>query len=145
MSDSKASASVKIVDKWRRRSVADEVSICWICGLDLVEPRTLPCLHSFCSDCLLVFLQTYETKGRLDRIFRCPQCKTLVPNYIPEKVSTRTCVCCGMHNSRSLCSQVVFLHRDITIRVLFMHFEHILKDLNNVKMISVCLIFLKVN
>ena len=87
MADSKANASVKIVAKWRRRSVADEVTMCWICGRDLEEPRTLPCLHSFCSECLLVLLQTYEKKGKLDRIFRCPLCKTLVPNYIPEKVN----------------------------------------------------------
>ena len=86
MAESKTNVSVKIFEKWRRRSVADEITVCWICDRDLMRPRTLPCMHSFCEDCLLVLLQTYERKGKLDRSFRCPQCKALVPYYIPEKV-----------------------------------------------------------
>ena len=37
-----------------------------------------------------MLLKTYERRGKLERAFRCPQCKTLVPNYIPEKVSRKS-------------------------------------------------------
>ena len=86
MAESKANASIKIFEKWRRRSVADEVTECWICNGELVKPRSLPCMHSFCEGCLLALLQTYERKGQLERAFRCPRCKAIVPYYIPEKV-----------------------------------------------------------
>ena len=90
MAESKANTSVKIFEKWRRRSVADEITVCWICNRDLASPRSLLCLHSFCEECILVLLKTYERRGKLERAFRCPQCKTLVPNYIPEKVSRKS-------------------------------------------------------
>lgn len=135
MADSKVNASVKIFEKWRRRSVADEIIVCWICNRDLVGPRTLPCLHSFCEECILVLLKTYERRGKLERTFRCPQCKTLVPNYIPEKVSRKSkgnCLTQLTGSTQQICRRIQINRSPgdylmITYRIIFLfHSETIM-------------------
>lgn len=42
---------------------------CTICGNLIRSPKLLPCLHSFCQQCL-------EDLARKDGVFNCPQCQT---------------------------------------------------------------------
>ncbi|XP_053377909.1 uncharacterized protein LOC123528709 [Mercenaria mercenaria] len=77
----------KLAEKWRRPSVSDDITVCNICNNNLKEPRTLPCMHSFCEECLFVLLKCYETQKKLDRTFFCPTCKVRTPCHILGKVS----------------------------------------------------------
>jgi hypothetical protein len=86
MSSSRAPTK-KLAEKWRRPSVSDDVSVCKICNNDFVEPRTLPCMHSFCQECLLVLLKSYEQQKKLDRTFFCPTCNVRTPCHVLGKVT----------------------------------------------------------
>ena len=46
---------------------------CNICLEELHDPRTLPCLHSFCKCCLKKFVQG---QGKIIEKFNCPKCST---------------------------------------------------------------------
>lgn len=72
----------QLAEKWRQPSEADNIKICQICNRELVEPRTLPCMHSFCEECLYVLLKCYETHNKLDRTFLCPTCRVRTPCHI---------------------------------------------------------------
>jgi hypothetical protein len=51
---------------------------CNVCLEVLTDPRTLPCCHSFCKDCLEGVVQTLRGKaprGRPIREFPCPNCR----------------------------------------------------------------------
>ncbi|OWF36533.1 E3 ubiquitin-protein ligase TRIM13-like [Mizuhopecten yessoensis] len=53
---------------------------CPICLERLQQPKSLPCLHSFCQDCL----GTYITKGVSGKMasatsFPCPVCRRMIP------------------------------------------------------------------
>ncbi|KAL4226535.1 E3 ubiquitin-protein ligase trim56 [Mactra antiquata] len=76
----------KLAEKWRRPSVADDVKICTICNSELIEPRTLPCMHSFCEECIFVLLRCYEAQKKLDRTFLCPTCRVRTPCHILGKM-----------------------------------------------------------
>lgn len=77
----------KLAEKWRRPSDEDDVITCKICNNDLVTPRTLPCMHSFCEMCLLELLLTFERLKKLDRTFTCPTCQFRVPCHMLGRVS----------------------------------------------------------
>lgn len=77
----------RLAEKWRRPSVSDDITICDICNRELVEPRTLPCMHSFCEECLFVLLRCYESQKKLDRTFLCPTCNVRTPCHILGKVT----------------------------------------------------------
>ena len=53
---------------------------CTICKEALNEPRTLPCFHSFCTNCLARYVEILREKaqkqGRAKRLFYCPTCRT---------------------------------------------------------------------
>ena len=53
---------------------------CSICMETLTEPRTLPCFHSFCKQCLTNFIATLKQavkKGaKVPEVFECPVCRT---------------------------------------------------------------------
>ncbi|WAR24976.1 TRI56-like protein [Mya arenaria] len=85
--ESKRAPTKKLAEKWRRPSVSDDVTTCKICSRNLVEPRTLPCMHSFCEECILVLLQCYENQNKLDRTFNCPTCRVRTPCHVLGKVS----------------------------------------------------------
>ena len=51
---------------------------CTVCLRVLSDPRTLPCCHSFCKDCLEQIVETCRDKaprGRPIREFPCPYCR----------------------------------------------------------------------
>ena len=51
---------------------------CTVCLEVLTDPRTLPCFHSFCKDCLEGVVETCRDKaprGRPVREFPCPNCR----------------------------------------------------------------------
>ncbi|CAB4032701.1 tripartite motif-containing 45-like [Paramuricea clavata] len=51
---------------------------CTVCLEVLTDPRTLPCLHSFCKVCLEGIVETLRGKARLGgpiREFPCPNCR----------------------------------------------------------------------
>ena len=55
---------------------------CTVCLEVLTDPRTLPCFHSFCKDCLERIVQTLRDKaprGRPIREFPCPNCRATFP------------------------------------------------------------------
>ncbi|XP_028398988.1 tripartite motif-containing protein 45-like [Dendronephthya gigantea] len=53
---------------------------CTVCLEPLKDPRTLPCFHSFCKDCLEDVVKTRRDEaphGRLVREFPCPNCREM--------------------------------------------------------------------
>ena len=55
---------------------------CTVCLEVLTEPRTLPCCHSFCKDCLEQIVQTCRDQAPRDRPIRefpCPYCRATFP------------------------------------------------------------------
>ena len=60
-------------------NIRDQFLQCKICLDGLKEPKTLPCLHTFCADCI----HYYIGHNRLDeRKFACPICRRHI--YIPK-------------------------------------------------------------
>ena len=55
-------------DKWDK--VREQI-ICAICYELLNDPKTLPCLHTYCSGCL----QNSVSESRDDKIIDCPVCR----------------------------------------------------------------------
>ena len=49
---------------------------CGICTDEIVIPKSLPCLHNFCQDCLCKYLNTNKIKA--DQSFACPVCRAEV-------------------------------------------------------------------
>ena len=56
-----------------------DMTECPVCLEQLKEPRSLPCLHSFCTECLQGLLGTRQA-------IRCPCCnkETPVPNGVQD-------------------------------------------------------------
>ncbi|XP_028399258.1 E3 ubiquitin-protein ligase TRIM56-like [Dendronephthya gigantea] len=53
---------------------------CTVCLEPLKDPRTLPCFHSFCKDCLEGVVKTCRDeapRGRPVREFPCPNCREM--------------------------------------------------------------------
>lgn len=52
---------------------------CGICTDELNIPKSLPCLHNFCQDCLLKYFKINDISD--DQVFSCPVCRadTVVP------------------------------------------------------------------
>lgn len=62
------------------KNIRDQFLQCKICLDGLKDPKTLPCLHTFCMECMGFYIE----HNRLDdRTFCCPICRrqTYIPNY----------------------------------------------------------------
>ena len=55
-------------EKKRQAIMEEEITICPICSKTLINPRSLPCLHSFCEACLKGSVEESDLKPR------CPKC-----------------------------------------------------------------------
>ena len=53
---------------------------CSICVHTINQPKSLPCLHSFCLDCINKYAATKRSQGNTE--FGCPECSAIV--NIPE-------------------------------------------------------------
>ncbi|OWF44193.1 probable E3 ubiquitin-protein ligase TRIM8 [Mizuhopecten yessoensis] len=53
------------------------VIVCQLCDKVLVKPKTLQCLHSFCSACLLIHFKSIPVDNRANCSFSCPSCRTV--------------------------------------------------------------------
>ena len=51
--------------------VVKEPTICGVCSKPYNDPRILPCLHSFCQQCLHQEIE----KSRSQQVFKCPTCE----------------------------------------------------------------------
>lgn len=58
----------------KRRSYEEHVT-CPVCMDLLSNPRALPCMHTFCSDCLTSYI-TSVCKSGGEKGFKCPVCKS---------------------------------------------------------------------
>lgn len=65
---------------------SDELLNCQLCHSQFRNPRSLPCLHSFCETCLDVYIA--KIPGAKNRYFPCPVCKELNP--IPAQTPLQT-------------------------------------------------------
>ncbi|PVD27658.1 hypothetical protein C0Q70_12825 [Pomacea canaliculata] len=61
----------------------EEICTCGICSDTCRRPRALPCLHSFCRECLEQHIQDEVKKGS-KAYFLCPSCKQ--PTDLPKNV-----------------------------------------------------------
>lgn len=52
-------------------TLTDDFLTCTICYEIYTEPKTLPCLHSFCKECVLNFIHMNYSKGP----YHCPICR----------------------------------------------------------------------
>lgn len=65
--------------------VAEAFLTCSICEEDFKDPVGLPCLHSFCKECISRHI-IESTKGqKLARGFNCPKCKRQVDAPDPQQ------------------------------------------------------------
>ena len=58
---------------------------CSICLTIFKNPKILPCLHTFCFNCLQILWQQADTGG-FNRVINCPQCREKVPLSSVEKL-----------------------------------------------------------
>ena len=58
---------------------------CSICLNIFTNPKILPCLHTFCFNCLQILWQQADAEG-VNRIINCPQCREKVPLSSVEKL-----------------------------------------------------------
>ncbi|XP_022099064.1 E3 ubiquitin-protein ligase TRIM56-like [Acanthaster planci] len=63
------SSRVSEKDEFERDS--GDLSVCFLCEGNLRNPKLLPCLHSFCKDCLLKLVRENETSAPIP----CPLCR----------------------------------------------------------------------
>lgn len=68
------------MDSRRCRKALESTAKCPLCSETLEEPKTLPCLHSFCLLCLDNLAQI--ARRRPQEAISCPICQTTIP--IPE-------------------------------------------------------------
>ena len=61
------------------QDIRDQFLQCKICLDGLKEPKTLPCLHTYCADCIHYYIGHNRIDGRK---FACPICRRHI--YIPK-------------------------------------------------------------
>ncbi|KAJ8313986.1 hypothetical protein KUTeg_008547 [Tegillarca granosa] len=70
----------------------EEFLKCPICLEFYVDPKRLPCLHTFCRSCLQTFItssmkgESSESKTKVD--FDCPVCRTMITIPYSEEIKT---------------------------------------------------------
>ena len=78
-----ASGGTIPVDKeWQQ--IKDEIT-CSICGDLFTDPKTIPCLHTFCKQCIE---KSIESNKKMTSIVRCPLCRAPLPRDDISSVPT---------------------------------------------------------
>ena len=68
-----ATGGVKNVSEWEQ--IQEEIT-CAICGDIFCDPKTIPCLHTFCKECLQ---KSIEVNKKMANAVCCPLCRALLP------------------------------------------------------------------
>ena len=63
--------------EWQR--IEEEIT-CSICGDLFTDPKTIPCLHTFCKQCIEKSIESLETGTSV--VFSCPLCRA--PQPLPQ-------------------------------------------------------------
>ena len=63
-----------------RDNIRDQFLQCKICLDGLKMPKTLPCLHTFCTECIMYYIE--HNRFDTGRKFHCPICRRIV--FIPK-------------------------------------------------------------
>lgn len=90
--------SRKYVDKKYQCNMAESKSQhcrCHVCLEVLKSPKILPCLHSFCQQCIHeIILSTIKNKEPKPKQFACPVCHTVVKPKDPTiDIENGLCYC----------------------------------------------------
>ena len=84
MAQSKDDDTMKFLSRHKEEAhLAKDLLSCTICFDKFTQPRMLPCLHSFCEECLGQHITS--TASRLSsrsQYFKCPQCRELT--HLPD-------------------------------------------------------------
>jgi len=65
------------------QNLRDQFLQCKVCLDGLKEPKTLPCLHTFCAECIQCYItQNSQTHDGRNAIFSCPICRRHI--FVPK-------------------------------------------------------------
>ena len=63
---------------------AENLMTCSLCLEIYKEPTSLPCLHTYCKQCISDFITSRRNKTEKITEFRCPECRTSVKPIDPD-------------------------------------------------------------
>ena len=77
--------------------IMEELLLCSLCTNNCQNPKTLPCQHTFCQQCLDLLPLKSDHKGSL---LVCPSCEKLaeIPNNLIENLPTSRLLVCLVHS-----------------------------------------------
>eukprot|EP00105_Crassostrea_gigas_P037524 XP_019921672.1 PREDICTED: uncharacterized protein LOC105325674 isoform X1 [Crassostrea gigas] len=79
---------------------------CFLCSLFYEDPKTLPCLHSFCEKCLV---NNFKQQHVNDNLKKCPVCQTFLdvnPQEMKTNIYLQNRVCFFRERAESLTNSV---------------------------------------
>jgi RING-type zinc-finger len=81
--ESMAGAAIAAADELSQ-NLRDQFLQCKVCLDGLKEPKTLPCLHTFCAECIQSYItqNSHSHDGR-SSLFSCPICRR--PIFVPKE------------------------------------------------------------
>ena len=65
--------------------LSDDLLLCEICNRQFIEPKSLPCRHTFCKSCLLTAVSSSSSENNDRSLLKCPTCKKLASNIKTSK------------------------------------------------------------
>lgn len=79
---------------------------CFLCSFFYEDPKTLPCLHSFCEKCLV---DNFKQQQVIDNLKKCPVCQTFLdvnPQEMKTNIYLQNRVCFFRERAESLTNPV---------------------------------------
>ena len=77
-----ASGARGVEKEWQQ--IEEEIT-CSICGDLFTDPKTIPCLHTFCKQCIEKSIQSNK---KMASVVCCPLCRTPLPRNDISSVPT---------------------------------------------------------